>query len=92
LGFGQDGALGVVAGKSNTKLAVYLRFVCGVGLTQGIEQATKRVYQRMDVVSAHSPVCAVVTGEGGQPGLCDGALLLHLLAPGHHERGIGARF
>jgi hypothetical protein len=34
----------------------------------------------------------VVTGEVGQPCLGDGALLLHLLGPGRHQRGIGFCF
>ena len=34
----------------------------------------------------------MATGEGGQPGLRDGALLLHLSAPGDHQCGIGPCF
>ncbi|MDQ4103945.1 MAG: hypothetical protein M3186_09625, partial [Actinomycetota bacterium] len=75
----------MVVGEADAKLAVNLPLVCWVGAAQGVQQATERVHYRVDVVSAHPSVRTVPASEGGQPGLRERALLLHLLAPCHHQ-------
>jgi hypothetical protein len=82
----------VVVGEADAELAVDFRFVCRVGVAQGVQQATERVYHCVDVVSAHPSIRTVVTGEVGQSCLCNGALLLDFLAPCHYQCGIGPGF